>query len=397
MKKIPHLLLALFIAFTMLQPAPAIAAGEVIDQSCEPSGEGTMYATTIFDMPMGQSFIPTKSPLAGVEVYLKTVNAYGDDTITLNLRQGSITGNILTSSTQTVAGSIMNWEGLVYFAFPSAQTVTPGDVYVWELVVTNPTFAYYATTATDLYAGGNLFTAGSPRVNQDAYFRTYTYPDPSAPSITVQPADQQALEGQTVLLTAAATGFPVPSVQWERSTDGVVFIPIDGAISPTYSFIAGVADNNTQYRAVFVNDSDSAVTSTATLQVTPMMYNKYYQKIYSSTPLTWTQAKRAASALKVKVGNVTYIGHLATITSDVENTYINSLLGSDQAFIGATKTRKGWTWISGETWDTTYWDPLEPSGDDSYVKSVSGLWDAVAKSDTLSVFLVEYEVKGTRY
>src|SRR6266481_7808444 len=41
-----------------------------------------------------------------------------------------------------------------------------------------------------------------------------------APTITTQPANQTVTTGQTATFTAAATGSPTPTVQWQVSTDG---------------------------------------------------------------------------------------------------------------------------------------------------------------------------------
>lgn len=399
MKKRMHMLLALTIAIVLMLPVTGFAEGEIVDQSCEPTGTWYSSSTIIFGMPMGQSFTPSKSPLAGVEVYLTTANLAGDDTITMNIREGDIYGTILASKTQTVPQTYIDWEGWVYFGLPGELTVTPGTPYVWELIVTNSTFAYCSTSA-DQYANGTLLSSGLARANEDAYFRTYTYPEPSAPVVTAQPVDQQALQGQSISFTAAASGFPAPSVQWQRSTDGAIFTDIEGAVLPTYSVAAGIEDSNTYYRAIFTNDTGTATTDSATLRVIPKRYDRYYQVIEKDMPLTWSQAKRAASSMKAKVGGVTYIGHLVTITTNEEYVYINELPGIDvQAFIGATKTKKGWTWVTGELWNEagTHWASTEPSAGDAYVVNNGGEWDAVSKSYTLNAYIVEYEVKGTRY
>jgi alpha-tubulin suppressor-like RCC1 family protein len=98
-----------------------------------------------------------------------------------------------------------------------------------------------------------------------------TAPD-FAPSITTQPTSQIVTAGQDASFTAAASGFPGPTVQWQVSTDGgVSFSPVSGATSDTLTIAsATVADNGNQYRAVFTNGvSPDAVTNPATLSVSP--------------------------------------------------------------------------------------------------------------------------------
>src|SRR5207249_511626 len=59
----------------------------------------------------------------------------------------------------------------------------------------------------------------------------------SSPTITTQPANQTVTAGLTATFTAAATGSPTPTVQWQVSTDGgVTFSNISGATSTTMSF-----------------------------------------------------------------------------------------------------------------------------------------------------------------
>src|SRR5205085_1895749 len=67
-----------------------------------------------------------------------------------------------------------------------------------------------------------------------------------------------------VSFTAAASGTPVPTVQWQVSTDGgVSFSDIAGATSTILSFTAVAADNGKRYRARFSNACTSNVATTA--------------------------------------------------------------------------------------------------------------------------------------
>ncbi len=78
---------------------------------------------------------------------------------------------------------------------------------------------------------------------------------------------------------------------------------------------------------------------------------------------TWTNARAAAQAQ-------TYLGlqgHLATITSSVENAFVNGL-GDVQALWlggyqlpGSQEPAGGWVWITGEAWSYTNWEPGEPN------------------------------------
>ena len=92
-----------------------------------------------------------------------------------------------------------------------------------------------------------------------------------APSITTNPTSQSGFAGQDATFSAAASGFPIPTVQWEVSTDGgATFSAVSGTTSDTLT-IAGttLADNGNEYEAVFTNVAGSATTNAATLTVAP--------------------------------------------------------------------------------------------------------------------------------
>jgi PKD repeat protein len=96
---------------------------------------------------------------------------------------------------------------------------------------------------------------------------------PIAPVVTLQPLDATVLAGQPVSFTAAASGFPVPDVQWQVSTDGGASWSDDttdhGATTPTLTIAAAEAgQNGWEYRALFSNGVGKPVeTAAATLTV----------------------------------------------------------------------------------------------------------------------------------
>ncbi len=112
---------------------------------------------------------------------------------------------------------------------------------------------------------------GGP-VHSNAFSFTVTASG-TAPAIVTHPANQSVLAGATATFTAAASGSPAPTVQWERNPGGAgSWSPISGATSTTYTTPAttvtgGSANNTDTYRAVFTNGSGSATTNAATLTV----------------------------------------------------------------------------------------------------------------------------------
>jgi hypothetical protein len=91
---------------------------------------------------------------------------------------------------------------------------------------------------------------------------------PVAPYITTQPANQTVTAGQTATFTAAATGSPAPTVQWQVSSNGgTMFSNLSGATSATLSFTTAASQNGYKYQAVFTNSAGSATTAAATLTI----------------------------------------------------------------------------------------------------------------------------------
>ena len=92
-----------------------------------------------------------------------------------------------------------------------------------------------------------------------------------AVAITTHPTDRTVNAGQTASFSASATGYPLPTVQWQVSSDGgSSWSDIAGAIDTTYSTGATSSGmNGYQYRAVFSNGVGDPVYSNAALLTVP--------------------------------------------------------------------------------------------------------------------------------
>lgn len=95
----------------------------------------------------------------------------------------------------------------------------------------------------------------------------------TAPSITTQPSNASVAAGATATFTAAASGSPAPTYQWQRNPGGVgSWADIASATSASYTTPAttvsgGSANNGDTYRVVATNASGSATSTAATLTV----------------------------------------------------------------------------------------------------------------------------------
>lgn len=128
---------------------------------------------------------------------------------------------------------------------------------------------------------GNLEVPALYRAN----FRAFSLFPPIPPIITQNPTGLTVTSGTTVTLSATASGYPAPTVKWQKSPHPDVnggpqpsnyninllykqaFSDIPGATSTTYSFTAEDTDLGYSYRAVFINGSGTAITQGAELVV----------------------------------------------------------------------------------------------------------------------------------
>jgi hypothetical protein len=89
------------------------------------------------------------------------------------------------------------------------------------------------------------------------------------PVVTTQPVNETVTAPAAATFTAAASGDPAPTVQWQASTDhGVTWANIPGATSTTLTVTpTSVSLSGDEARAVFTNSQGTATTNAATLTV----------------------------------------------------------------------------------------------------------------------------------
>jgi hypothetical protein len=125
------------------------------------------------------------------------------------------------------------------------------------------TFTAAATQNGNQYRA--LFTNSAGSATTSAAVLTVNF----APAVTKNPTTQTVTAGQSVSFSAAASGSPPPTVQWQVSSNGGgTFSDVAGATSTTLGFTTAASQNGNQYRAVFTNSAGSAATTAATLTVT---------------------------------------------------------------------------------------------------------------------------------
>ena len=203
---------------------------------------------------------------------------------------------------------------------PSNQTVTAGSSATFTAAASgSPTVQWQVstdggTTYSNISGATSntlSFTTTSSQ-NGNKYRAVYTNTCGSAtttaaaltvngtPIVSTNPSNGTFCSGATVTFTAAASGSPAPTVQWQVSTDGgTTYNNISGATSATLSFTASSSQNNDKYRAVFTNTSGSATTTAGTITVNTaasITSNPSTQTLCAGTPVSFTAAASGTPA-----------------------------------------------------------------------------------------------------
>ena len=203
-------------------------------------------------------------------------------------------GNSVTSSaaTLTVTAAVVPPSISVQ---PAAQTITAGQNASFSVTAAGTALTYQWQRSTD---GGASFAPLAGASNATLTLTAVAQADnaqqfrvvvsnsagsitssaalltvnvaPIAAAITTQPVSVTVVAPNTATFTAAATGTPSPTLQWQSSTNGgTSFADIAGATGSSYSTTATVVgDSGRQYRLIATNGSGSATSNAALLTVT---------------------------------------------------------------------------------------------------------------------------------
>jgi Na+-translocating ferredoxin:NAD+ oxidoreductase RnfG subunit len=168
-------------------------------------------------------------------------------------------------------------------SFSAAASGNPAPTVQWQVstngggtfsdlagATTSPLSVPTTDTSKNGYQYRAVFSNGNlPNATSSAATLTVNAA-PSAPAVTTQPANQTVTAGASASFSAAASGNPAPTVQWQVSTNGGgTFSDLAGATSSPLSVATtDTSKNGYQYRAVFSNGNlPNATSSAATLTV----------------------------------------------------------------------------------------------------------------------------------
>ena len=174
--------------------------------------------------------------------------------------------------------------------------------------ISSATSSAYTTPLTTTSDSGTQFrvvVAGAGNSIASADARLTVTAAVVAPSFVTQPQGQSVVAPASASFTAAANGYPSPTLQWQMSTDsGSTWSNIGGATSATFTTPATVAgDNGKQFRVVASNSAGTILSSAALLTVTSISVAplRYFSGTDGSTGAElWKTDGTAAGTVLVK-------------------------------------------------------------------------------------------------
>jgi alpha-tubulin suppressor-like RCC1 family protein len=289
---------ALFEAAASGSPAPTV--------KWETSANGGKTWTAVAGATSSSlTIVAVKSTISGHEYRATFKNVLGEVTsqaATLTVQDAPAVTKQPSSVTVNEGQSAVFEATASGFPTPTVQwQVSTDGGGTWspiEADTTNRLTIASASTAEDGFQYRAIFTNAAGSVASQAATLTVR----AVPVVTQQPAGVTVQTGESAVFEAAAGGFPLPTVQWEVSTDGATWSPVAGATTQRLTIEdATTAESGHQYRAVFTNPYGEATSNPASLTVVTDQFdavawgsNAYrqlgdgYQETFSDQPVPVT-------------------------------------------------------------------------------------------------------------
>ncbi|MBO3095508.1 immunoglobulin domain-containing protein [Cellulomonas dongxiuzhuiae] len=208
---------------------------------------GTSYVA-VYTNPLGDSW--TDPALLQVEPAAASVVT---DPVDMTVRAGSPA----SFTAEATGDGIVSVQWSVATQGSSTFDPIPG--------ATSPTYSLTSASADD---DGNVYRAYVSNDHGGEFSASATLHVQYAPVILEHPEPALATREGDAKFTAAASGNPTPTVQWQVSTDDAApFTDIPGATSPTLELHGLRYADSARYQAVFTNEVDSTTTGWARLRV----------------------------------------------------------------------------------------------------------------------------------
>lgn len=170
------------------------------------------------------------------------------------------------------------------------------DAATWHVNSDEP--VYYDYNLENKNAAQQAVNTGGPYRYSDhdpVVVTLSLHPEYTPPTFTLQPAAQTVVLGSPVTFTAAATGYPLPTLKWQKNGDD-----IPGATGGTFTIATTTMGDAGSYTAVATNSQGSATSNAAVLvvqDVTPPVLTLPASQTVEATSPAGATATFAATAV----------------------------------------------------------------------------------------------------
>jgi hypothetical protein len=214
---------------------------------------------------------PTSTLMSGWLYRAVATNSAGSATsnaATLTVNQAQIAPAVVLQPTDSTvyAPAITSFSFIVSGSpTPTFQWQRSDDLGItWQNIV-GATFSGYTTPATSQADDNARFRAIAQNAagTVTSNVATLTVLQSIPPVITTHPVFQEVVGGASITFTAAASGAPTPTWQWQISNDGGATWTTSNQTSASYTITPGRSMDGLEFRAVATNSAGSAISNAA--------------------------------------------------------------------------------------------------------------------------------------
>ncbi len=274
----------------------------------------------------------------------------------------------------------------IHYTVDGSEATPYSELYTDPIVISDTT-SIKAVAVKDGMLISPVLTADYSVAGDEEFLRL----DKAALQIGFAPGD--TAESVTSDLILADSGVYGSSITWESSDESI--IGIDGTVNrpeagdrliilTAHLDKNGCTDDKVFCLTVLQNDAEF------------YEYNGHYYRLVNQGR-NWSEAKQEAE-WSTHAG---LQGHLASVTSEAENSFIVSLGSVDGYWLGGFQAPGGsgpgenWQWVTGEAFAYANWNSGEPNNDVDenalFYGSSAGQWNDLPKGEVPAGYVIEYD------